>query len=112
MSPNFTGRVAERAMLSQWLNEDKQHPLLVLRALGGFGKSALSWYWLLHDVDSAKWQKVVWWSFYEGDASFENFIAKTLDYLKIEKPEGQGDQVDKLLNAMKKRKSVVGHGWI
>ncbi|HLO17951.1 MAG TPA: toll/interleukin-1 receptor domain-containing protein [Anaerolineales bacterium] len=102
MSPNFTGRVAECNMLSQWLNEDKQHPLLVLRALGGFGKSALSWYWLLHDVDSAKWQKVVWWSFYEGDASFENFISKTLDYLKIEKPEGQRNQVDKLLDLMKK----------
>lgn len=107
MSPNFTGRVTERNMLSQWLNEDKQHSLFILRALGGFGKTALSWYWLTHDVDSAKWQKVVWWSFYEGDANFENFISATLDYLKIEKPEGQRNQVDKLLDVMKKENLLL-----
>ena len=51
MPPNFTGRIAERAMLTQWLNEDKENHLFVLRALGGFGKSALSWQWITHDVD-------------------------------------------------------------
>ncbi|HYM62147.1 MAG TPA: TIR domain-containing protein, partial [Thermoanaerobaculia bacterium] len=81
MPPNFTGRVAERAMLTQWLTADAAHPLLVLRALGGFGKSALTWHWLLHDVVPAQWPRVVWWSFYEGDASFESFVAKTLHYL-------------------------------
>src|SRR6185295_17432914 len=45
MPPNFTGRVAERAMLDQWLNADADHPLLSIRALGGFGKSALVWHW-------------------------------------------------------------------
>ena len=29
MPPNFTGRVAERAMLGRWLNTDAAHPLLV-----------------------------------------------------------------------------------
>ena len=42
MPPNFTGRAAEREMLSQWLEMDTEHPLLVLRAPGGFGKSALT----------------------------------------------------------------------
>ena len=46
MPPNFTGRVAERAMLSDWLEADGGPPLLSLRALGGFGKSALVWHWL------------------------------------------------------------------
>src|SRR6185503_2084884 len=81
MPPNFTGRLAERAMLSTWLAADASHPLLILRALGGFGKSALVWHWLLHDVDPAAWPRVVWWSFYEGDASFDHFLAETLDYL-------------------------------
>lgn len=81
MPPNFTGRVAERNMLTDWLNNDNGHPLLVLRALGGFGKSALTWHWLLHDVDPAQWPRVVWWSFYEGDASFESFVAETARYL-------------------------------
>ena len=83
MPPNFTGRLAEREMLSEWLKKDGPHPLLVLRALGGFGKSALVWHWLLHDVDPASWPRVVWWSFYEGDASFENFLASTVQYLSV-----------------------------
>ena len=32
MPPNFTGRVAERAMLGRWLEADAGHPLLSLRA--------------------------------------------------------------------------------
>ncbi len=81
MPPNFTGRVEEWEMLSRWLDEDAVHPLLSLRALGGFGKSALVWHWLTHDVKPADWPWVVWWSFYEGDASFDHFLAETLDYL-------------------------------
>ena len=81
MPPCFTGRTAERALLANWLVAEASPPLLVLRALGGFGKSALVWHWLLHDVDPATWPRVVWWSFYEGDASFESFLAKTLHYL-------------------------------
>ena len=81
MPPNFTGRAAEREMLNRWLDGDVAHLLLSLRALGGFGKSALVWHWLTHDVQPAAWPRVVWWSFYEGDASFENFLAETLDYL-------------------------------
>jgi tetratricopeptide (TPR) repeat protein len=81
MPPNFTGRAAEREMLSRWLGTDTAHPLLVLRALGGFGKSALNWHWLLHDVDPARWPRVVWWSFYEGDANFDSFLRETLAYL-------------------------------
>jgi hypothetical protein len=81
MPPNFTGRVSERGTLTRWLNEDATHPLLVLRALGGFGKSALTWHWLTHDVDARQWPRVVWWSFYEGDASFEHFVAEALAYV-------------------------------
>jgi tetratricopeptide (TPR) repeat protein len=84
MPPNFTGRLAERKMLTDWLNADVAHPLLVLRALGGFGKSALVWHWLTHDVAPAAWPCVVWWSFYESDSSFDHFLAETLRYLSKE----------------------------
>jgi hypothetical protein len=84
MPPNFTGRIKERAELTQWLANDAHHSLLVIRALGGFGKSALAWHWLLNDVQAAQWPRVVWWSFYEGDASFEHFLVETLSYLGIE----------------------------
>ncbi|HEY0782221.1 MAG TPA: toll/interleukin-1 receptor domain-containing protein [Thermoanaerobaculia bacterium] len=82
MPPNFTGRVAEREMLDCWLGADVKHPLLSVRALGGFGKSALVWHWLTHDVQPTSWPRVVWWSFYEGDASFDSFITETLAYLR------------------------------
>ncbi len=104
MPPNFTGRLAERAMLTAWLDADADNPLLSLRALGGFGKSALAWHWLTHDVPPAAWPRVVWWSFYEGDASFDHFLAETLHYLsdgKI-KPDklSPKDAVEKLLEML------------
>jgi tetratricopeptide (TPR) repeat protein len=82
MPPNFTGRLAERKMLTGWLNTNPEHPLLVLHALGGFGKSALAWHWLLNDVGPGAWPRVVWWSFYEGDASFDHFLTETSQYLR------------------------------
>jgi tetratricopeptide (TPR) repeat protein len=82
MPPNFTGRVDERKMLTLWLEADAAHPLLSLRALGGFGKSALVWHWLMNDVSPAAWPRVIWWSFYEGDASFDHFLESSVDYLK------------------------------
>ena len=45
----FTGRVAERKMLTSWLHSGRQ-PILALIAIGGMGKSALSWAWLQRDV--------------------------------------------------------------
>jgi len=83
MPPNFTGRESERKMLTEWLLNDSQHPMLILRALGGFGKSALTWYWLTHDVPARQFIKVVFWSFYEGDASFDNFVKETLQYFGV-----------------------------
>jgi tetratricopeptide (TPR) repeat protein len=101
MPPNFTGRLAERKLLNDWLNADGDHPLFVLRALGGFGKSALAWHWLLHDVEPMRRPRAVWWSFYEGDASFESFLLNTLAYLGID-PRGLGprQQADALLSAL------------
>ncbi len=134
MPPNFTGRAAERLMLSRWLaaaNPDapgiealagQPHgaqaadnrltagmpqppfqtpaaPLLALTALGGFGKSALVWYWLHHDVTAARWPRVVWWSFYETEATFERFLEETLTYLGIDlrRLPGPRQQADALL---------------
>jgi len=100
MPPHFTGRIAERQMLSTWLKHDQQHPLFVLRALGGFGKSALTWHWLLNDVDKQQWPKVVWWSFYAAQAGFDHFLAATLHYLMGQEPKdlNSREQVDVLLN--------------
>ena len=106
MPPNFTGRAAEQKMLDDWL-ADNTNRLFILRALGGFGKSALAWQWINNHVNPAEWTKLVWWSFYEGDASFEHFIEETLKYLKLEVPQGQRPQVDELLKAMQSQKILL-----
>jgi tetratricopeptide (TPR) repeat protein len=104
MPPNFTGRTAERRMLSDWLKEGP--PLFVLRALGGFGKSALVWHWLLHDVAKDRWPRVLWWCFYEPEAGFDLFLARALEYLGVEpQPFAPRKQVEELL--LKLRRSDV-----
>ena len=97
----FTGRVAERTMLSAWLGSGAQ-PVLALIGIGGMGKSALSWAWLQRDVlglplpgaspdapaaadscrlpENARPTGVLWWSFYESAASFENFLDEAINY--------------------------------
>ena len=48
-----------------------------------------------------QWPRVVWWSFYEGDASFENFLRETLTYLQIDPALlGPRQQVDALLQVL------------
>ncbi|MCP5102445.1 MAG: DUF4062 domain-containing protein [bacterium] len=42
---HFTGRETEMTMLSNWFHNENE-TLLVMEAIGGMGKSALSWVWL------------------------------------------------------------------
>lgn len=103
---DFTGRVAERKLLTQWLAGNGEQPLLVLRALGGFGKSALAWYWLLHDVAREKWTRVVWWGFYD-DNNFETFLKETLEYLKADVPPSPRLQADALLRELERQNVLL-----
>ena len=97
-SPNFTGRVEERAALSAWLKDGPT--VLVMRALGGFGKSALAWHWLANDVDSKQWQRALWWNFYD-ERTFETFVAEALAHLGLEaRTLGPRQQADKLLEQL------------
>jgi len=79
---NFTGRVRERAMLTDWVSGADSRPMLSLVGMGGLGKSALTWYWLHEDLpqEKLKLAGTIWWSFYESEASFESFLSHTLFY--------------------------------
>lgn len=129
MPTNFTGRLEERNMLSSWLNEvsedgkrsgqllryspkaaTEKHPLLLIRGLGGFGKTALVWNWLLNDVDKSKWQRVLYWSFYEGESSFEKFLFEALQYLSPrpkQLPNTPQLQAEQLLELLKQPGSLL-----
>src|SRR3989442_14202031 len=52
-------------------------------AIGGMGKSALTWKWF-NDVAPQEMKRLagrLWWSFYESDATFENFVIRALAYI-------------------------------
>ncbi len=82
MQANFTGRVTERKELTNWFN-DTIDPMFVYEAIGGMGKSAVTWCWLHVDVLKAELatEGVIWWSFYEKESRFETFLEKALTYL-------------------------------
>jgi tetratricopeptide (TPR) repeat protein len=101
LQQNFTGRTAWRKMLTGWLASDDR-PVFALVAIGGMGKSALTWAWLQRDVlglplpgqapddpeiaavcrvpEASRPEGVLWWSFYEREAGFEGFLNRALNY--------------------------------
>lgn len=82
LQENFTGRLKERAMLTEWIRAADSKPMLSLVGMGGLGKSALTWYWLHEDLpqENLRLPGIVWWSFYESKAFFESFLNHALLY--------------------------------
>ncbi|HWT03318.1 MAG TPA: DUF4062 domain-containing protein [Pyrinomonadaceae bacterium] len=92
------GRQEELNLLTDWVAKPGEkiyqaHVLSVV-ALGGMGKSALAWKWF-NDIAPHEMKPLrgrVWWSFYESDARYENFVVRTLAYV-TERPR---EEVQKL----------------
>jgi tetratricopeptide (TPR) repeat protein len=88
MLENFTSRKQEREMFTNWLRKDS-HPVLALIAMGGMGKTALTWYWLTEDIKGSDEQprKILWWSFYDSEAEFDRFLRKAIEYFNDDEVE-------------------------
>ncbi len=86
-------------MLTEWFTSGSR-PVCVVEAIGGMGKSALSWYWLHADVlgtppagyakadpaelrvpEEQRPEGVLFWSFYESDADFGAFLSRAVEYV-------------------------------
>ncbi len=80
LEANFTGRGDEMEMLTNWFSNDEK-PVLVLEAIGGMGKSALSWVWLNQHLPASPVEVagVFWWSFY--NAPFDTFLQELACYV-------------------------------
>lgn len=81
------GRQAELNLLTDWVAAAHADVfaahVLSLVAIGGMGKSALTWKWF-HDVAPLEMKPLagrLWWSFYESDAGFDNFLVRALAYV-------------------------------
>jgi len=75
----FTGRAAERAWLDDWIHSGD--PVAVIEAIGGTGKSALTWDWFANGPGgSSELAGRFWWSFYNSSNVLRKFQQRLLVY--------------------------------
>jgi tetratricopeptide (TPR) repeat protein len=87
---NFVGRRAELAALDEWAHSDDVVQLV--RAMGGVGKSALTWEWVRQQAQARHpFTGIMWWSFYESHSALENFIPEALAYCTGKEPEAYAE---------------------
>ncbi len=113
------GRKRELALLSQWLSGTiaggkSRSPVMCVVALGGQGKSALAWNWFEHEAAALLPPEAgrFWWSFYEEQASFDEFVIRALAYfgeipLEIVRGLSPLDQDDQLLRLLDHRPGLI-----
>jgi len=86
------GRCEELNLLTDWItgkNELADVRIFHVIAIGGMGKSALTWEWFSR-IAPLEWPEIAgrfWWSFYESDAWFENFVIRALAYVSRRQPD-------------------------
>ena len=113
----LVGREEQIDTIYKWFNGTI--PLLCIDSIGGAGKSALAWHWLEefkknHNTGEGRFDRIVWWSFYEFKSSFENFISKTLQYITSKSLEQVTDEfpdhdnrITELINQLRKNKTLL-----
>jgi tetratricopeptide (TPR) repeat protein len=102
-TPQVVGRREELKLLTDWIKKSvpKNTRIFSVVAIGGMGKSALTWKWF-NDIAPNELPNLegrLWWSFYESDAHWENFVIRALAYTagmpeaearKLSRPEREG----------------------
>jgi hypothetical protein len=97
-STRLVGRESEQKLLTGWVAKtDPQNyeaRVFSIVAVGGMGKSALAWNWFNDAAPKAMKPLAgrLWWSFYESDATFENFVSRALAYVSSR----PWDQIEKI----------------
>ncbi|HEV7892849.1 MAG TPA: DUF4062 domain-containing protein [Pyrinomonadaceae bacterium] len=94
----LVGRQPELNLLTDWVAKPDapiySARILNVVAVGGMGKSALTWKWF-NDIAPQEMKPLagrMWWSFYESDATFENFVTRALAYI-TRRPLGEVQQI-------------------
>lgn len=88
-SHNFVGRKAQLDDLNDWANPANPHPVLLYEAIGGTGKSMLTWEWATKHAPATRgdWAGRFWYSFYEKGAEMANFCRQALAYITVRPAE-------------------------
>jgi hypothetical protein len=79
----FIGRALELQTLTDWCSSVDPNPMLLFEAIGGSGKSMLTWEWLNNHATRARddWAGRFWYSFYEKGAVMADFCREALAYV-------------------------------
>src|ERR1700761_422027 len=82
-SHTFVGRSAQLTTLNDWAAHAEPHPVLLFEAIGGTGKSMLTWEWTTRHAPQAQgdWAGIIWYSFYEKGAIMADFCRRALAYM-------------------------------
>lgn len=82
-SHEFVGRRSQLETLDDWAGPADSHPILLYEAIGGTGKSLLTWEWVTKHATSVRddWAGRFWYSFYERGAIMADFCRRALAYI-------------------------------
>lgn len=119
LQTSLVGRSEELSLLTDWVatRDSKVYKARVLNvvAIGGTGKSALTWKWF-NEIAPREMKPLagrVWWNFYESDARFKNFITRALAYVtrrereEIERNTLPAEREDLLLAALDREPFLI-----
>ncbi len=86
LTTDFVGRTKELSDLEAWADSDD--PMMIVEAIGGMGKSAVTWQWVReYALKQRNYDGVMWWSFYESGATMKAFVRHALAYITRQNPD-------------------------
>jgi len=108
----FVGRKRELGWISDWVRAPE--PVLIFEAIGGMGKSMLTWQWVRQYAcrQRSDCAGVLWYSFYERGADMNDFCVTALAYM-AGRPPGEfrgrrtADLMPELLRLLRVRPWLV-----
>jgi hypothetical protein len=79
----FLGRRDKLEVLNEWAAAADPYPVLLFDAIGGTGKSILTWTWMTEPTARKRtdWAGRFWYSFYEKGADMGDFCRRALAYM-------------------------------
>lgn len=82
-SHEFVGRKSQLEILDDWAAPADAHPVLLFEAIGGAGKSMLTWEWATLHATYVRgdWAGRFWYSFYERGAIMADLCRRALAYI-------------------------------
>jgi tetratricopeptide (TPR) repeat protein len=107
---DLVGRQTELNALTDWVANPAAQAfgarVFCFVAIGGMGKSALAWKWF-NQIAPNEMKPLagrLWWSFYESDATFENFLNRALCYVS-----GQSEDAVRALPWAEREAQLLHH---